>query len=334
MNGWRAFRIGLSRATRTRWVLVILFAANLASALPLVVLPGLGLVAFGRRPAIRQAADGVDAWLVIETMLAPLSGAALGGEGADKGAIGMAASEWRHPWAELSRQLQQATLVGLATAAALPVLAWLTGAFLSGGLVLTFAEVPQDAPGTGAGSRRFRWRRFLWGCWHWFGAFLLLGAVQGIASSVVFGPLVAAAMGAVAVVGGWSAWVVVPVLVVVGALWLALMEYTRIVAVVGETRNVVRAFGEAARFVARNLRGVVGLYGLALVLLGAVHAIYRLGLMTWLPLDWWALVLVVQQGFVWGRLWARVVRVAGGVALYQSEGWGAGAPDCGPAQAG
>jgi hypothetical protein len=313
MNGWRAFRIGLSRATRTRWVLVILFAANLVSALPLVVLPGLGLVAFGHRPAIRQAADGVDAWLVIETMLAPLSGAALGGEGADK----------LHPWPELTRQLQQATLVGLATAAALPVLAWLTGAFLSGGLVLTFAEVPQDAPGTGAGSRRFQWRRFLWGCWHWFGAFLLLGAVQGIASSVVFGPLVAAAMGAVAVVGGWSAWVVVPVLVAVGVLWLALMEYTRIVAVVGETRNVVRAFGEAARFVVRNLRAVAGLYGLALVLLGVVHAIYRLGLMPWLPLDWWVLVLVVQQGFVLGRLWARVVRVAGGVALYGSMGRGA-----------
>jgi len=36
-----------------------------------------------------------------------------------------------------------------------------------------------------------------------------------------------------------------------------------------------------------------------------------------LPLDWWPLVLLVQQTFILGRLWARLVRLAGGVALYQ-----------------
>ena len=331
MNGWDAFRIGLSRALRYWWVLLILFAVNLASALPLAVLPAMGLAAeFGHRPAIHQAADGVDAWLVIETLMSPLSGTALGGDG----------------WPELTHRLQQAALLGLATAAVLPLLVWLPAAFLSGGVLLTYTEAPQPFdpsttlrtgrlrassfdPSTSSGqapsatlrtgrlrASPFRWRRFLWGCWHWFGAFLLLDAVQGVASSLLFVPITAAGMGAAAV-GGWLMWVIVPLLALIAALWLALVEYARIVAVVGETRNVVRAFGKAVRFVFRRPLPVAGLYGLALLLLALLHALYHWGLMPHLPLDWWLLALVVQQTFILARLWARLVRMAGGVALYQ-----------------
>ena len=304
MNSWNAFRTGLSRALRYWWVLLILFVVNLASALPLAVLPALGLAAeFGHRPAIRQAADGVDAWLIIETLMAPLSGSALrplptspargGGDGGG--------------WPELTHRLQQATLLGLVTAAMLPLLAWLPAAFLNGGLLLIYADAPQP----------FRWRRFLWGCWHWFGAFLLLGAAQVVTSSVLFVPVAGAAMGAVAAAGGWLTWVVVPLLALIAVLWLALMECTRIVAVVGETRYVVRAFGEAARFIFRRPLPVAGLYGLALLLLALLHALYHWGLMPHLPLDWWPLVLLVQQTFILARLWARLARLAGGVTLYR-----------------
>lgn len=292
MSSWSAFRVGLSRALRYWRVPLILFAVNLASALPLAVLPALSLAAgLGHLPTIRQAADGVDAWLVIETLMSPLSGAALGEGG----------------WPELTRWLQQATLLGLVTVAALPLLAWLTSAFLSGGLLLTYAESPQP----------FRWRRFLWGCAHWFGAFLLLGAVQGIASILLLTPVIGVAVGVVIAVGGWLAWMVVPVLALVAALWLELVEYARIAAVVGETRNVARAFGEAGCFIFRHPLQVAGLYGLTLLLLGVLHALYHWGLMPYLPLDWWPLVLIVQQVFILARLWARLVRLAGGVVLYQ-----------------
>jgi hypothetical protein len=292
VNGLDAFRIGLSRLLRFWQVLPLLFGVNLFSALVLAVLPAAGLAAqFGHRPAIRQMADDVDAWLVIETLMAPLSSTVIGGEG----------------WPELTRWLQQATAVGLATLAALPLLAWLPGAFLSGGVLLTYIEA----------SHPFRWRRFLWGCYHWFGAFLLLGALQALASGVLFVPLVGIAVGAVAAVGGWLTWVAVPLLALVAGLWLAVTECTRIAAVVGQTRNIFRAFGRAACFVFRDFPAVVGLYGLALAVLGALHALYRWGLIAHLPLNWWPVVLIVQQAFILARLGARLARLAGGAALVQ-----------------
>jgi hypothetical protein len=315
MNGWQAFRHGLSHALRCHQVLLILFAVNLLSALALAVLPALGLATdFGHRPAIRQAADGVDAWLVVETLLAPLAGADAG--------------------PAPSGGPQPAALLGLATVALLPLLAWLPAAFLSGGVLVTYAGTARLSPGDGAPSTpmipttsppgeakppRFRWRRFLWGCWHWFGAFLLLGAAQGITSMVLFLPFSVAVVIAIAAVGGWLAWVLVPLLVLAAVLWLALMECTRIIAVVEQTRNVSRAFGRAVRLVFRRLPAIAGLYGLALLLLGSLHALYRWGLMPHLPLDWWPLVLIVQQAFVLARLGARLARLAGGIAIVRQS---------------
>lgn len=311
MNGWQAFRIGLSRVLRCPQVLLILFAANLLSALVLAALPALDLATdFGHRPAIRQAADGIDAWLVVETLLAPLAAA--------------------HTGPAPSGGPQPAALLGLATVALLPLLAWLPAAFLSGGVLVTYAggqalspgeaglpatSSPTTSPPAEPKPPRFRWRRFLWGCWHWFGAFLLLGAAQGITSMVLFLPFSVAVAAAVAAVGGWLAWVLVPLLVLAAVLWLALMECTRIIAVVEHTRNVGRAFGRAVRLVFRRFPSVAGLYGLALLLLGLLHALYRWGLMPHLPLDWWPLVLIVQQAFVMARLGARLARLAGGIAI-------------------
>ena len=98
-------------------------------------------------------------------------------------------------------------------------------------------------------------------------------------------------------------------------LWLTLTECTRIVAVVGQTRNIFRAFCGAVRFVFRSFPAVAGLYGLALAVLGSLHALYRWGLMAHVPLNWWPVVLLVQQAFILTRLGARLVRLAGGVAL-------------------
>jgi len=273
-------------------VLLILFAVNLLTALLLVALPALGLLGPAHRPAVRQAADGVDAWLVIETMMSPLTNAVLEGSTEPTPPPG----------------LQQGILLVLLTAALLPLLSWLPASFLTGGVLLTYAEAPPS----------FRWRRFLWGCWHWWGSFLLLGAVQGVASILLFAPLIGAAGGAIAAAGGWLVWLVVPLLALVAVLWLALMEITRIAAVVGGRRNVARAFGGAVRFIFRHPLPVAGLYGLALLLLALLHALYRLGLMPHLPLDWWPLVLVVQQAFILARLWARLARLAGGVTLYRA----------------
>ncbi|HET89507.1 MAG TPA: hypothetical protein ENN99_02020 [Chloroflexi bacterium] len=294
MNGWRAFQLGISRTIRYWWVVLILFGVNLLSALSLAVLPAGSLASqFGHRIAIQAAADGVDAWLVVETLMSPLSSGALGGQSV----------------LELANWLQQITLLGLLTALVLPLLAWLPAAFLTGGLLLTYVEVTQP----------FRWRRFLWGCWHWWGAFLLLGVMQGILVILLLLPLTGAVVGLVAIAGGWSAWVGLPLLTVVVAVGLAWIEGARIAAVLGGMRNPFHALGLALRFTIRHLPAVGVLYGLALALLGLLHILFRGLLLPRLPLDGWLLVLVVQQIFILARLWARLVRLAGGAALYRDS---------------
>ena len=287
MQGWRAFCSGLSRSLRYWWLLLLLYTVNLFSALLLAALPALGLATWlGRFPLIHELADGVDAWWVIETLLAPVTDAVTGMSPQSTGSAGYT------------------LLLGLLTLAALPLLAWLPATFLSGGVLLTYADHPQ----------RPRRRRFLWGCYHWFGAFLLWGVVQVIATAVVAFPIVSILMAAAALAGRWLSWLLIPLLTPIAVAWVALMELTRAAAVTGETRNVFCAFGQAARVVFRRPLQVLALYGPALLLLGLPHAIYW-GLKPLLPLNWWPLVLVVQQGFVATRLWARLVRLAGATAL-------------------
>jgi hypothetical protein len=249
-------------------------------------------------------------------------------------------------WSTDGTLRQKVMSLGSIPAAGVALLAWPSGAFLSGGVLLTYAEdgcpfnkpgpassgrtspgfqslpsgdAPEASSSDGSDARRFRWRRFLWGCWYWLGTFLLLGAVQAVASVVVFTLMVVAAIGAIAAVGRWLTWVVVPLLILVAALWLALTECTRIVAVVEGTRNAVRAFSGAMRFVLHHIPSVTGLYGPALLLLGLVHALYLWGIMPNLPLEWWALLLVVQQATIAARLGTRLARLAGGVALVQAQ---------------
>jgi hypothetical protein len=294
MNSWAAFRQGLSHTVRYKWVLLILFAVNLASALVLVALPALLLLEPAHRPAIRQAADGIDAWLAAEIMMSPLANAAI--------------QESIEP--VLSDGMQQALLLTLGTLIILPLLAWLPANFLSGGVMLTFAEAPQV----------FRLRRFLWGCWHWFGAFLLLSVVQGIAMMVVFIPAIIIAIIIITAAGGWSAWVVIPLLIFLGLLWLAVVECTRIAAVIGQTQNIFRALGRVLSFIFRHFLAIAGLYGLALLLATLLHGLYHWGVRPYLPLSWWLLVLLVQQTFIITRLWARLARLAGATVLFQEKG--------------
>lgn len=291
LTSWQAFRIGLARAVHYWPVWILLFGVSLLSALLLAALPALSLASSpGHRPAIREVADGVDAWLVIEALMSPSTTASI---------------EGREGPPELTDSLQQALLLGLLTAGGLPFLAWIPAAFLSGGLLLIYAHAPEP----------FYWRRFLWGCWHWFGAFLLLGVIQGSLSGLILIATVVALADAIAVEGRILSWVLVLMLVLAAMFWLVLMEFARIVAVVVGTRNVIRAIGGAVRFLFRRPLQVAVLYGLTFLLSGLVHLLYRLGLMPYLPLDWWPLVLLVQQTFILARLGARLVRLAGGVAL-------------------
>jgi hypothetical protein len=132
---------------------------------------------------------------------------------------------------------------------------------------------------------------------------------------LILTPLAFASAVAVALVGDWLLWLCAPALALLTLLGLALMEYTRILSVTDGTRNIFRALGRALRLVWRQPLAVLALYLLSLLLAALLHAVYRVGLMPYLPLDKWLLVLLVQQGFIAARLGARLARLAGGVTL-------------------
>jgi hypothetical protein len=295
MNGLRVFRIGLSRAARYRWVLAAMVAVSFASALVAAAPRAVALVGPAHRPgpafrpAIREAVDGVDAWMLIEAVSTPPVGE------------GRVAFAWE--------EQQWIVRLALLTMGALLLLAWLSGAFLSGGALLAYAD---DEP--------LGWQRFLRGCWRWFGPLLLFSALQAVGAVLVFGPLLGVGLAAIFAVGDWMAWVVVPLLLIMALLWLALMELSRVAVVVGGKRNVVRAFGRAVRFVFRHPLGVGVLYGLSSLSWVILYALYRLALVPRVPRDWWMLAFVLQQAFVAIWLWVRLGRWAGGVALYQVSG--------------
>jgi len=300
MKAWPSFRLGLALAVRYRQVWLLLFAVNLAAGLVLAVLPTLALTSVaGHSLALRDAADGLDAWFVLETMLLPATEAILEGPGSEP---------------ELLPGLRQILLSGLVAALALPLLAWLPSAFVNGGLLLTYADALRPVS-EGELPPRFRWRRFLWGCWHWFGAFVLLGGIQGAVLLLLLAAGLAAAASVAAANGVGSGAVLATAVALLGLVWLALMESTRALAVAGGTCHPLRAFGRACRFFFRRLPQLAGLYGLVLLLAAGLHALFRLGLLPLLPLDWWPLVLLIQQAFVFARLGTRLVRQAGLLAL-------------------
>ncbi len=78
MSAWSAFREGLVRSARYWQALVAFYITSLASALPFVFFPALNLAGSANRGSIRQAAQGIEAWMLIEALLARLYRAALG----------------------------------------------------------------------------------------------------------------------------------------------------------------------------------------------------------------------------------------------------------------
>jgi hypothetical protein len=285
MNGWHALLRGISLVRRYPQVWLLLFAANLLSALLLAAMPALALASgLAQRPVIQDVAGGMEAWFVLESAMSSLAASAL------------------ETQRETAGGGPGAVLAVLLLLAGLPLAAWLPPSFLEGGVLHTFVR-----------AEPWRWRAFLRACWHWWGIFLLLAAVQGMVTIFLLAPLAIAAAAA-----GGLAWMALPLLALGVAAGLALMEYTRIQAVAHDMRNPFRAFALAVRFVLGRRGTVFGLYLLSLALVALLHAVYRLGLMPLLPLRWWLLVLVVQQSFILLRLGTRLVRLAGAAALLPS----------------
>jgi hypothetical protein len=288
VNGLQAFLKGLTRAARYPQILFGAYILNLLGALLLLLIPAFLLIEPAHYTAIQTAADGIDTWLVTELMMSTTTYPALQG-----------LSETQSPdW------LSQDILVIVVTLLVIPLLSWLPSSFFAGGTLLTYMEVAQE----------FSWRRFLWGCWHWFGTFLLINMLLGIVTQVLVILLLIGIGFAFSAIGSWGNWITIPIFVLVMIPWLAILEYTRLLAVSSNTRNAFQTLWKAIGLVFRRPLVLMGLYVLSLLTLLLMHIIFR-SLLQSEFVSWWPLYLIVSQIFIAARLLTRLVRWAGAVTI-------------------
>lgn len=292
MNAWAAFLTGWGRVFRYWQVIIFLYAINLCSGILLALLPAVQLIQPARLLSVQEAAQGIPVWMMQE-----LAGLLSNGTGMPIDAA----------QAIPLQELPAAMAFGMGAAVFAPLLAWLTGSILVGGMILVYSEAP----------RPFNWKRFFWGCWHWWFVFLALGLVQVffILALVLGGIWLVVAIGQTFPGALWI--VLLPLLgfMILILLSISVLEYTRVVAVQEGTRNLPRSAIRSARFLFQRPVGFIGFYSLAAVLLLAIHLLFRAGLFPQTPLQFWPVVLLVQQAFVLVRLFARGQRLAGAAAL-------------------
>ncbi len=288
--GWKSFRQGLGLAWRCWSVTLLLWAGSLLAALCLAFLPALQLLEPAHLSSIAQAADGLDAWMVLEAFI--------NGSGAG------ATLQGTQP--QVSTGFQTGMLLGMVTLVFLSLFAWIVPAFLNGGVLLVLVEAlaPEAAPGP------FRLRRFFWGCWHWFAPFLLLDALFTLVWLLALLPLVIGFGMAMARLGAWGS-LLLPLPGLILLFWVALVELTHVCAVQEMRRNIFYALGQALHLIWRRPLAIFALYFLSLLLLLALHLVFRSLLLPRLPLAFWPLTLVVQQAFIVLRLGVKAARLGG-----------------------
>ena len=288
VNGLQAFLKGLARSARYPQLLFSAYVFNLLSALLLLIIPAFLLLKPAQYTTIQNAADGIDTWLIAELMMSTTTYPALQG-----------LSETLPPdW------LGQSMLVIAGILLVIPLVSWLPSSFLAGGTLLTYVEAPQE----------FSWRRFLWGCWHWFGAFLLINTLLGFVTQILVVVTLIGIGFTFSTVGGWVNWITIPVFVLIMTAWLAILEYTRLLAVLSNTRNTLQTFWKAIGLFFRRPLTLMGLYAFSLLTLLLTHLIFRPLLLSEF-VSWWPLYLIISQVFIAARLSTRLARWAGAVTI-------------------
>jgi hypothetical protein len=284
----------------------VLFIVNLAGGLLLTCLPAVEMLDPAHFTAVREAAAGVPTWLAGETLLNPVGNLSL--------QIGTNQRA-------LSPALQGGIVALLLALGLLPGIAWLSGSLVSGGLLLAYKESlgGDDAPADGSPGWRFDWKRFAWGCWHYWGAFLLFSLVQSLLTAGIFIPvlvLISVAFG----LAPWSAVLLAPVFLFLVLLWTGFVELAQVSLVMGENRRIGRALREAWAILRRQTARLSVYYLLSLALLLVIHLVFRIVIFPRMPLAFWPLVLVLQQAFIFLRLWARASRLAGDMQFVRDRG--------------
>lgn len=299
---------GARRAARLWPVLLLMLLGTLLSAGLLALVPAQALLDLSRRPVIADMAAGIRAWKIVD-LFGQIGGMQVG---------------------STSSPASTQFFLLLLGFAVMPLVGGVVSAFLYGGMLLAYSEsAAKDrlaAWRAAAGvadetnlaaepqAERLSPRRFLWGCWHWFGGYLALALIQallffGVAFLTVTLAVFLFRLGPAGTAGG------IALLVVVLVLWLMLFELARVRMVLNGTRNPFRGIGLAFGDLFRRPLALLAFYTAALLVLLAVQVVFRLFINPNVPLELLLLAVLVQQGFILLRLFLTGARLAGLVEL-------------------
>lgn len=277
---------GAKLALRYWPVWILMFLGTLLPALLVSLVPALDLMDLAHRPVIQRMADGIPSWMVIDLIGLMTGGAVLPGAKEAANTISLLA-------------------IGVIL---MPALGGLISAFLYGGVLLTYREAPEP----------FRLSRFFWGCWHWFGGLLLLALVQALLFLFIFVPL-AGGLFALGTLGTVAQVIAVVLFVLLLVVWVMVFELARARMVATGTRNPFMGIGRAFKQIFRQPLALFAYYAVALLVLLVVQALFRWGINPNVSLGALLLAVIIQQGFVLLRLFARAMRLAGLMVIAKAE---------------
>jgi hypothetical protein len=282
MAGWRAFKEGAAQSLRF-WPLLLLFALVVAGSAGLAaLLPGLALLPAAYHSPFAELINGVEVWMFLD-LLAQTSHSDFG---LPQSGLGAAILPW------------------VIAVLLLPLLSTAVMAFFQGGILQSYFEDTQ----------RIQWNRFWWASWHYWGAFLLLGLLQGLLFLFIFMPLAAGGI-ALSLRATWLGLLVLPLLGLLFLVGVMVGELARAYAVARGTRNILHVFGLGLKAVIRRPLAWIGLYFPAVMLLAGLHLVFRLGVLPALEPGMWLLYYSAAQVFILARAWARLLRLSGVVHL-------------------
>jgi hypothetical protein len=284
MGIWQAWLNGYRLALRFWKVIAILYLVSLGLSLVLVSWSALQLIELSRRLAIKDVADGLDSWLLLEMIFTAVK-ISPGDE-----QFGLVTSSGR-------TFLLNFTLLFVG----ILFFSSFTSAFLGGGLINTYKMQPTI----------FRLRQFWQSCWHWFLSFFLLSiwqlflfCIAGLIFLVLFSLLdfLPEYFSSIFI---WS----------IGCaflfFWFISGELTRVYCIIDNQRNFISPYLKSVKMIISNPALVFGFFAISIIFLFGINLIGRFLILANLPLEHFWITIPVQQLFIFLRILIVSSRYAG-----------------------
>ncbi|HSH04698.1 MAG TPA: hypothetical protein VLL52_19455 [Anaerolineae bacterium] len=182
----------------------------------------------------------------------------------------------------------------------IPLTTLITGAFIRGGILLTYHEQPHT----------INWRRFLWACWHWWFFFLAINTLQlFIGLFFALSGLIFASY-ALFNFGPLGLATALLLLLLPYLQWLIFTEGYNTAAITTNSRNPLTIYRHYHQYRRQHSRSIFTLYLSITLLLLTIHFLYRFILRPIFPDHFWPLIFFLQTLFIITRLSLQLGRYA------------------------